>query len=276
MADIASSPLAGKTVVVTRAAAQSGRLVEELATRQANVKLLPLVSFAPPEDFAEMDAALARMDSFDWIIFTSANAVQAVERRRREFCGDPGSTLSHARAAAVGPATAEEAEHAGFSVDYVATSHNGAGLADELREELAGRSVFLPRSDRANADLPTALRRNGAIVTEVVAYRTLPPNDADREQLNAGLRDVVDGILFFSPSAVHNFLELVGRERLAALQGRAVMVAIGPTTARALSAAGFQRIARAADTTTEAVVEALEGHLARTRKRSTAEVKQQG
>ncbi|MGC1489892.1 MAG: uroporphyrinogen-III synthase, partial [Candidatus Acidiferrum sp.] len=82
-------------------------------------------------------------------------------------------------------------------------------------------------------------------------------------------REGVDGILFFSPSAVHNFVELIGKERFKALQGRAVMVAIGPTTAMALAAAGFQRVARAADTTTKAVVEALEGHLARTRKRST-------
>ena len=221
-----------------------------------------------------MDAALTRMDSFDWIIFTSANAVQAVERRRQELAGDPNSTLNHARAAAVGPATAEEAEHAGFSVDYVATSHSGAGLAEELREELAGRSVFLPRSDRANADLPSALRRSGAVVTEVVAYRMLPPNEDDREKVNESLKEGVDGILFFSPSAVHNFLELVGRERLGALQGRAVMVAIGPTTARALSAAGVQRIAWAADTTTQAVVAALEGHLARSRRRSTPGVKQ--
>ncbi|MHB8503533.1 MAG: uroporphyrinogen-III synthase [Candidatus Acidiferrales bacterium] len=274
MADTVSSPLAGKTVVVTRAAAQSGKLAEALAARHAIVKLLPLVSFAPPEDFTEMDAALARMDSFDWIIFTSANAVQAVERRRREHSGDPSTILNHTRAAAVGPATAEEAEHAGFSVDYVATNHSGAGLAEELRAELAGRSIFLPRSDRANADLPTALRRSGAVVTEVVAYRTLPPNADDREKVIDSLKGGVDGILFFSPSAVHNFLELVGRERLEALQGRAVMVAIGPATARALSAAGVQRIARAADTTTEAVVEALEGHLARTKKRSTEGVKQ--
>ena len=272
MAETVTSPLAGKTVVVTRAAAQSGRLLEELTARHANVKLLPLVSFAPPQDFAAMDAALTCLDSFDWIIFTSANAVQAVERRRRELGGDPSSAVNHPRAAAVGPATAEEAEHAGFSVDYVATSHSGAGLAEDLKQELAGRSVFLPRSDRANADLPSVLRRNGAVVTEVVAYRTLPPNDADREKVNDSLKEGVDGILFFSPSAVHNFLELLGQERLGTLQGRAVMVAIGPTTARALSAAGVQRIAWAADTTTEAVIEALEGHLARTKKRSTAGV----
>lgn len=221
-----------------------------------------------------MDAALSRMDSFDWILFTSANAVQAVDRRRRELGFESSATMSQVRTAAVGPATAEEAEHAGFSVEYVATSHSGTGLAEELREELAGKRVLLPRSDRAGTELPAALRRSGAVVTEVVAYRTLPPSEGEREKAMECLKEGVDGVLFFSPSAVHNFFELVGGERMRVLQGRAVMVAIGPTTARALSAAGFQRIARAVDTTPEAVVEALEGHLARSRKRSTAGAEQ--
>ncbi|HTQ61669.1 MAG TPA: uroporphyrinogen-III synthase [Candidatus Solibacter sp.] len=274
MVEPSSSSLAGKTVVVTRAAAQSGKLIEELSARQANVKLLPLVTFAPPEDFAEIDAALARMGSFDWILFTSANAVHAVERRTQELGLELSSGGRELRAAAVGPATADEAEHAGFSVDYVAANHSGAGLAEELAAELKGRSVLLPRSDRANSELPSVLRKRGAIVTEVIAYRTLPPTDADREKVKECLGEGVDGILFFSPSAVHNFMGLIDRTRLEALQGRAVMVAIGPTTGRALSAAGIERIAWAADTTPRAVVEALEGHLARTRKRSTAGVKQ--
>lgn len=263
------SPLAGKTVIVTRAGEQSGKLVDELTARNAKVKVVPLISFAPPEDFAELDDALERISSFDWILFTSANAVHAVDRRRRQLVGDPASTESLPRAAAVGPATADEAEHAGFSVDYVATNHSGAALAKELEDELKGRSVLLPRSDRANSDLPEALRRNGALVTEVIAYRTLPPSEDVRGQMKEALKEGTDGILFFSPSAVHGFVELVGRERLTALQGRAVMVAIGPTTARALSAAGAQRIAWAADTTPGAVIEALEGHLARSRKRGT-------
>lgn len=268
MGETIASPLAGKTIVVTRAAGQSAELIEQLTSRQVKVLQLPLLSFAPPEDFSPMDAALARMNSFDWIIFTSANAVQAVERRMRELSLDPGSTADRLRAAAVGPATAEEAEHAGFSVDYVAANHNGAALAAELRPELKGKRVFLPRSDRANADLPAALRRFAEKVTEAIAYRTLPANGADIDAAKDSLQTGVDGILFYSPSAVHNFVELVGKERVKALQGRAVMVAIGPTTAMALTAAGFQRIARAADTTNAAAVEALEGHLARTRMRS--------
>jgi uroporphyrinogen-III synthase len=266
--------LAGKTVVVTRAAGQSAKLVKELEARQASVKLLPLISFAPPEKFDELDAALARLESFDWIVFTSANAVQAVEGRRQELAQGKLADLKLPRVTAVGPATADAAENAGYSVNFVAAEHSGAGIIKELGEDLKRRSIFLPRSDKANPDLPEALRRRGAVVTEVVAYRTLPPGETDRVRVKESLKDGADGILFFSPSAVQNFLELLGRERLAALQGRAVMVAIGPTTAGALSAAGVQRIAWAADTTPKAVIEALEGHLSRTRKRTTARVNQ--
>jgi uroporphyrinogen-III synthase len=271
--DMIGSPLAGKTVLVTRAAAQSNQLCEELNARGAIVKLLPLISFAPPENYDALDSALGGIGSFDWILFTSVNVVQAVEKRGDQIAQGIRTAMKLPHAAAVGPVTADAAEAAGFSVEYVAAEHSGAGLARELGEELRGRRVFLPRSDRANPDLPGALRRCGALVTEVVAYRNLPPSDADREKLQETLKDGVDGILFYSPSAVQNFVELAGRERLETLQGRVLMVAIGPTTANALIAAGIQRIARAADTTTKAVVEALEGHLARTKKRSIAGVK---
>lgn len=273
MADAIASPLHGKVVIVTRAEAQSNGLCEELKARGAIVKRLPLISFAPPENYDAVDATLSSIGTFDWILFTSANAVQAVERRGGELGLSFDALANLPRAAAVGPATSHAAEGAGFSVEYVAADHSGAGLARELGVELRGKKVLLPRSDRANPDLPAALRKSGALVTEVVAYRNLPPNGADRDKLHESLRDGVDGVLFYSPSAVQNFLELLGRERLARVQGRAVMVAIGPATSAALSGAGIQRIARASDTTTKAVIEVLEGHLARTKKRSAVEAK---
>ena len=267
------APLAGKTVIVTRTEAQSAELRNALSAKGATVKLLPLISIGPPDDFSALDAALARFESFDWILFTSANAVQAVEQRRRTLAGGANVPARMPLAAAVGPATAAAAEASGFAVEFVATNHSGAGLAQELAEELRGKRVFLPRSDLANPALPAALKKVGAAVTEAIAYQTLPPSKADRERLHAALNGGADGILFYSPSAVQNFLELLGRDRLEKLQGRVLMVAIGPTTAGALSAAGVQRIAWAADTTTAAVIQAFEGHFSRMRKRSVAEAK---
>ncbi len=269
MANIPDSPLAGKIVVVTRAEAQSSEICAELKARGAHARLLPLISFAPPENYEAMDAALKSIEAFDWVLFTSANAAQALERRGEELSLGLSENRKLPRAAAVGPATSAAAEAAGFLVEYVAADHSGAGLARELGGELRGKKVFLPRSDRANTELPGALRRSGAVVTEVVAYRNLPPSATARGKVQESLSGGIDAILFYSPSAVQNCFELLGRERLTTLQGRVVMVAIGHATAGALSGAGIQRIARAADTTTEAVIEALEGHLARTKRRST-------
>jgi uroporphyrinogen-III synthase len=273
VAEAIASPLAGKTIVVTRAAAQSGKLCEELRARGAEVRLLPLISFEPPENYGDVDGALRRLAQFDWILFTSANAVHAVEQRRQVLTASSNGDGKLPRVAAVGPATAEAAEAAGFSVEFVASHHSGAGLAEELGDQLRNRRVFLPRSDRANPDLPAALLRLGAAVTEVVAYRTVAPSKSERERVLDTLKGGVDGILFYSPSAVQNLLELLGRDR-EKLQGRVLMVAIGPTTAGALSAAGVQRIAWAADATTTAVIGALEGHLSRTRKRVTTGAKE--
>src|SRR6266481_1269051 len=170
-------------------------------------------------------------------------------------------------------ATAKEAEKRGISVDYVAKNHSGVALAEELGERVRGKSVLLPRSDRANPDLPAALRRNGARVTEVAAYRTLLPSNLDRKEVNRLVAAGIDAIVFFSPSAVHHFSEIMGREQLPGLQRRIVIAAVGPVTAGALQRAGIERVVQAVDTTATAVVEALEAHFAGAAKLSTVGAK---
>jgi len=147
-------------------------------------------------------------------------------------------------------------------VEYVARTHSGVGLANELGERLRGRSVLLPRSDRANPDLPAALKTHGAEVTEVIAYRTLQPGEVDRQKLSRVSAGEADAILFFSPSAVQNFAELVGAEHFLGLQNGLAITAVGPVTAEALRKSKVERMVVAADTTSAAVVQALENHFA--------------
>ena len=270
MAETAASPLEGKRVVITRAALQSSELFEKLTKRGAVPILLPLVSFGVPEDYAPLDAALLEWEEFDWVLFTSANAVHAVVTRSSNLGRNLNPSGKRPHVAVVGPATREEAEEAGFSVDYLARTHLGVALAEELGERLRAQRVFLPRSDRANPDLPAALQRLGAKVTEVIAYRTLPPSDVDQERVKQAVPGQADAILFFSPTAVHNFAELAGREQLGLLQSTLAIVVIGPITAGALRESGVQRMVMAADTTAAAVVAALEEHFAGTEKPSTA------
>jgi uroporphyrinogen III methyltransferase/synthase len=279
---------------VTRAIEQTSDLNARLTAHGAIPISLPLVSFAPPTDYAPLDSALNQLHSFDWIIFTSANAVHAVAsraaqqgieiapifgankgpgilsasdkdaRRTSTSTPPPESPRSKTRAqiAVIGPATKSEAAAAGLSADYVAKTHLGVALAEELGDRLLNKSVFLPRSDRANPDLPAALRKLGAKLTEVIAYRTIPPDYTNQSHVHAVIDREADAILFFSPSAVNNFADLAGRKRLAAMQNKTLIVAVGPITARALNEIGAHRISIAADVTTAAVVDVLTNHFA--------------
>jgi uroporphyrinogen III methyltransferase/synthase len=263
VAEASPKSLAGKRVVITRAAAQSEALARELAARGAVPVVVPLVAFAEPEDFAPLDGAIAEIQRFDWMILTSAQAVRALvsrcENLKRSLVLRSESKL---RIGCVGPASAEAARQAGLPVEYVAETHTGAALAEELGNRLQGAKVFLPRSDRANPDLPVALKRYGAEVSEVIAYRTLRPTATDERNLRQIADGAADAVLFFSPSAVQHFAELFGGEQLRGLQDKLAITAVGPVTGNALREAGVRRSVLAGDTTAAAVIEALEKHFA--------------
>jgi uroporphyrinogen III methyltransferase/synthase len=267
------SVLAGKRIVITRSAAQSEVLAREFLARGAIPVMLPLVSFADPEDFAPLDEAIKGIDQFDWMILTSAQAVRALVKRSGELKRGLIQSGSKLRVAAVGHVSAEAARQAGYPVEFVAETHTGAALAAELGSRLSGAKVFLPRSDRANPDLPPALKRHGAQVMEVIAYRTLRPTDVGQRDLRQITERAADAVLFFSPSAVQHFAELFGGEQLRALQDKLAITAVGPVTANALREAGAQRIVMAGDTTTGAVVAALEEYFAGAAKQAPAGAK---
>ena len=273
MADAISSVLAGKRIVITRSAAQSEAMARELSARGAVPVVLPLISFADPEDFEPLDAAIKGIVQFDWMILTSAQAVRALVKRGGELKRNLIGSKSKLRIASVGPVTAEAARRAGLPVEYVAETHNGVGLAEELGDQLQGAKVFLPRSDRANPDLPFTLKRHGAHVAEVIAYRTLRATGEDQKKLRETAEGAADAVLFFSPSAVQYFAELFGGEQLRSLQDKLAITAVGPVTANTLREAGASRLVLSADTTTAAVVEALEEHFADTVKQARAGAK---
>jgi uroporphyrinogen III methyltransferase/synthase len=254
--------LTGKRIVITRAAAQSEALAQELFERGAIPVVLPLVSFAEPQDFAPLDAAIAGIEQFDWMILTSSQAVRALVKRGEDLKVGLIRSKRKLRIACVGPVSAAAARQAGLSVEYVAETHTGAALAEELGKRLQGTKVFLPRSDRGNPDLPLTLKRHGAEVTEVIAYRTVRPDAVDEEKLRQIADGAGDAVLFFSPSAVQYFGEMFGSEQLRVLQDKLAITAVGPVTAKALRDAGVQRIVLAGDTTAAAVIEALERYFA--------------
>ena len=145
----------------------------------------------------------------------------------------------------------------------VAAKHQGVGLSEEFAAELTRKRILLPRSNLASQELPEALRRIGANVTEVIAYRTfaVEPEGEGQDQFFSGH---VEAILFFSPSAVRNFLnwdEGKGSPVLRSisdLSRKTAVVAVGPVTATALREAGLRNIVQAQNTTVPAVIAALE------------------
>jgi uroporphyrinogen-III synthase len=250
-------PLAGKRVVVTRAEEQSQELVDALENLGAQVLLMPTVSFAPPEDSTELDAALRNKKDLDWILFTSQNAVRFVFLRACELTHVQPVQPPRPKIAAVGVATAQAARNLDVRVDYVAQTQTGESLAAELRDQLVGKRVLLPRSDRVDDRLPDALREAGAQVKEVVAYRTLRPESLDAEILGALRKAEIAAIVFASPSAYHNLAEFVPPAELTALSERVQFATIGSTTTRALREAGARVAIEANDSSSAGLADAI-------------------
>lgn len=236
----ASGPLTGKRIIVTRAPEQAGELIRRLERRGAQVFLLPAVKFAPPKDWTALDAALRQLPRFDWVLFTSQNAVRFFAARAAELSIAIRSADGRPMIAAVGPATAKAAVEEGMSVDYVAKEHTDEALAREMRETLASRAVLLPRSNRADERLPTALWEAGACVTEAAAYRVVAPEELDPAIVKRIRRKEADAIVFASPSAFQNLSTAIPASVLAKLSRRIQFAAIGPTTALALRESGVR------------------------------------
>jgi uroporphyrinogen-III synthase len=252
-------PLEGKRIVVTRGVEQARDLMARLENMGATVLLFPAVSFSEPSDTAELDRAIRSLGEFDWILFTSANAVRFFARRNRKLGVEPSQNGNY-RCAAVGPATASAVAAEGFSVDHVAQEFLGTALARELSASIAGKKILLPRSERARPDLPNALKAVGAEVTEVVTYRTGGVGVIEPGVMRAIREAQVDVISFFSPSAIENMRGELGEGVLSRLGAKAALAAVGPVTAAALRNAGLPVAIEAPRATAESVAAAIENY----------------
>ena len=259
MGEAGRSSLHGKRVVITRAKEQSGDLFQRLLALDAVPICAPLIRFAPADESGPLDVALRNLDDFDWLFLTSQNALRFVLERARVLGISLTQQATAIRVAAVAPVTAAAAEKAGLPVSYVSMKHQGIGLAEELGPQLQGRRVLLPRSDKADRELPEALRKVGAEVVDLIAYRTLETQTEENKLPDIVRQGEMDAIVFYSPSAVHRFLDILRSEQTEIAKRKTLFVAIGPVTAAALRESGVKRIAQAADTATGAVLEALSG-----------------
>jgi uroporphyrinogen III methyltransferase/synthase len=255
--------LAGRTVMLTRPPAQSTEMTARLTELGARVIHCPTIEITEPTTWEPLDAAIAALESYDWLIFTSANGVEFFFRRLTEKRGDAAGLPSHVRTCAVGPATARALASACGRADLTATESRAEGVLAALiaavggAEHLAGLRLLLPRARVARDLLPEELTRLGAHIDAVEAYQTVRP-DIDRADLVRWMTENrVDAITFTSPSTVVNFAALIGTEDLSEPLRGLVVASIGPVTTEALRARGVTQTLQPQTYNATALVEAL-------------------
>lgn len=246
-------PLHGRRVVVTRARAQAQALVDLLEDAGAEVLVFPTIEIADPESFEPVDAAIRRLDTYAWVVFTSANAVDRFFARLAAVGTDPRA-VAGLEVAAVGPATAAALERHGVEPGFVPDEHVGEGLAAGLLERglAEGMRVLLPRALEAREVLPTELGAHGVIVDVVPVYRTVPASGdpAVLERLKAG---EADAVTFTSSSTVRSFHRLTEGIDTSGL----VVACIGPVTSNTARELGYDVAVEPAEYTVPALVQAL-------------------
>lgn len=249
------SGLAGRRVVVTRARDQAAAFVALLEARGARVIALPTIA-TEPADPADVDRAVAALETYEWIVFSSANVVRYFLERVAAR-GTPHLPAA-LRVAAVGQATARLLAERGIRVDAVPEEFVGVRVAEAMGD-LRGRRVLLPRADIGRAETVQALEAAGATVEVVTLYRTVPapPDPAGL----AALAEGVDAITFTSASTFTNLLPMLG-DRAAVLLSPVVIASIGPVTSAAIRAAGLPVHVEPAEHTTAALAEQLDLYLA--------------
>jgi uroporphyrinogen-III synthase len=227
-------PLAGKRILITRARHQAGRLAEALEEQGAEVLRLPTIEIVPPETYAHLDAVLEVISGFDWLIVTSSNGAAALADRM-QFLRIRSEQLKHLQIAAIGPATAVALGRIGLTVSAMPEEYVAEAVVAMLKDKVAGRRVLLARAALARDVIPEQLRKCGADIHVVEAYRTVIPADSI-EQLRALFgpgKPLPDAVTFTSSSTVNNFFALLAAAKIDLPQGLRA-VSIGPVTSKTL------------------------------------------
>ena len=290
-------PLSGVRVLVGRARHQAGALSSELRKLGAEILEIPFIEIRKPRSFRPLDSALKTLPTYDWLILTSVNGVDAMWDRLeklhlsskastdcmlQELPGKSGASAPRSRAkyhgalapamrvAAIGPATKKALGKRGFKVDVVPKEYVAESVVRSLRAKVKGKRVLLVRAKVARDVIPRELRRAGARVDVVEAYETVVPKSSTR-RLRAALNDPEKRphvVTFTSSSTVRNFAQLLGTRRLAQFAGatngrsakkadRILMASIGPVTSSTLRELGLRVDIAARQFTIPGLVQAI-------------------
>jgi uroporphyrinogen III methyltransferase/synthase len=253
-------PLFGQRVVITRDRSQAGELAAKLHALGAEAVELPLIEIQPASDLSPLDRAIGRLESYDWIIFTSVNGVRFFLERLDRSARDLRAL--QARICAIGPATRDAVERLHLKVDVVPDEYVAESLVSALeRFDLSGKKVLLPRAAVARDLLPATLTSRGAQVEVVEAYRTTIPEDtAQRAREIFSVRNRPDWVTFTSSSTVKNLVAAAGKDLLEGVR----IASIGPVTTETARAHGLTVDVQANPFTMDGLVNAISAHARRT------------
>ena len=261
-----SRPLFGKRVLVTRPRDQAAELIDRLTALGAESIEAPMIRMGPPEDPDPLLRAAANPEAFDWIIFTSANAVDAFMTALLDGERDVRA-LKGPRICTSGTATADKLATYGIKVDLIPREFRADAVVASLLAQgpMEGVRVLLPRADIGREVIAEQLREAGADVTEVIAYRTMledAQREGDPDIYGMLLEGKVDVATFTSPSAIRNFAKIHGAEQVADLLRNTVVATIGPVTADAARQLGIHVTIQPKTYTVPALVDAIAAHYA--------------
>lgn len=241
-----SGILSGKTIVVTRTREQASLLVKSLRDLGADVLEVPTIEIVDPVDWDPADDAIERLDSFEWLIFSSPNGVDRFLKRVLDRTGDIRA-LGAARIAAIGPSTGDAVRRHGLKVDLVPDRHVAGGLGAALcaLPDIATLRFLVPRPEVARSEAPEMLKSSGAQVEEIVVYRTVKPEGMLPQAVDRLSSGSVDMITFTSSSTARHFAELLDSDLLEDTRSHSVAASIGPTTTTTAREYGFDVVAEA-------------------------------
>jgi uroporphyrinogen III methyltransferase/synthase len=241
-------PLSGKTVVITRTASQSAELRAGLEELGARVVECPTIHLVPPTSWKAVDDAIRRLNTYNWLLFTSANAVE-------QFMDRMGERRPSIPIAVVGSATGRKLADWNLKPSLVPKDFRAEGLLDAFPENLVGVRMLFPRAEVAREMLPDELRRRGATVDIVTVYRTVKALTGSIGDILAAQR--VDCIVFTSPSTIPEDLHMLPTDTALAV--------IGPVTREAAQLMGLKPDIVPVESTVPNLVEAIENYF-RTRR----------
>ena len=244
-------PLFGLRVLVTRPRHQAADLCRKLTEIGAGCLVQPAITIEPPPDWQPVDEALARLDQFDWLVFSSANGVRFLLDRLHALHGDL-RRLAAVKLAAIGPQTAAELAGCHLSADLQPGEFRAEALAAALAEGAAGRRFLLARASRGRDLLAERLAEAGGVVEQIVVYTSRDVELPDEEVIESLQDDRIDWITVTSSAIARSLVTMFG-DRLR----RARLASISPVTSETLREFGYEPAVEAAQYTTDGLVEAI-------------------